>query len=81
MSQEDQKLVAELFSNLEVAHNHTATACGLLSRLSRMLKTEQLLMIVRASIRPLIQLSAPTALETLCKTKNPKNYQTSNPNE
>ena len=72
MSQEDQKLVAELFSNLEVAHNHTTTACGLLSRLSRTLKPEQLLMIVRASIRPLIQLSAPTALETLCKTKKPQ---------
>ena len=81
MSQEDQKLVAELFSNLEVAHDHAATACGLLSRLSRTLKPEQLLTIVRASIRPLIQLSAPTALETLGKTKNPKNYQMSNPNE
>ena len=69
MSQEDQKLVAELFSNLEVAHNHATTACGLLSRLSRTLKPEQLLTIVRATTRPLIQLSAPTALETLCKTK------------
>ena len=72
MSQEDQKLVAELFSNLDVAHDHATTACGLLSRLSRMLKPEQLLTIVRASIRPLIQLSALTALETLCKTKEPQ---------
>ena len=69
MSQEDQKLVAELFSNLEVAHDHAATACGLLSRLARTLKPEQLLTIVRASTRPLIQLNAPTALETLSKTK------------
>ena len=67
-----KKLVAELFSNLEVAHDHAATACGLLSRLSRTLKPEQLLTIVRVSIRPLIQLSAPTTLETLCKTKKPQ---------
>ena len=39
MSQEDQQLVAELFSNLEVAHDHAATACGLLSRLSREAET------------------------------------------
>ena len=72
MSQEDQQLVAELFSDLEVAHEHAATACGLLSRLSRRLKPEQLLTIVKASIRPLVQLNAPIALETLCKTKEPQ---------
>ena len=72
MSQQDQELVAELFSNLEVAHEHAATACGLLSRLSRTLKPEQLLTIVRASIRPLVQLTTPIALETLCGTKDPQ---------
>ena len=72
MSQEDQQLVAELFSNLEVAHDHAATVCGLLSRLSRKLKPEQLLTIVKASIRPLVQLNTPIALETLCKTKEPQ---------
>ena len=54
MSKEDQKVMAELFSNLEVAHDHMATACRLLSRLSRTLKPEQLLTIIKASIRPLI---------------------------
>ena len=72
MSQQDQKLVAELFSNLEVAHDHAATACGLLSRLSRKLKLEQLLTIVKASIRPLVQLTTLIALETLCETKEPQ---------
>ena len=72
MSQQDQELVAELFSNLEVAHNHAATACSLLSRLSRTLKPEQLLTIVKASIRPLVQLTTPIALETLCGTKAPQ---------
>ena len=72
MSQQDQELVAELFSNLEVAHKHAATACSLLSRLSRTLKPEQLLTIVKASIRPLVQLTTPIALETLCGTKDPQ---------
>ena len=72
MSQQDQELVAELFSNLEVAHEHAATACSLLSRLSRTLKLEQLLTIVKASIRPLVQLTTPIALETLCGTKDPQ---------
>ena len=50
MSREDQKIVAKLFSNLEVAHDHMATACGLLSRLSRTLDPPQLLTIIQASI-------------------------------
>ena len=69
MSEDDQKIVAELFSNLEVAHDHMATACRLLSRLSRTLKPPQLLTIIQASIRPLIQLKMLTALET---TTTPK---------
>ena len=72
MSERDQELVAELFSNLEVAHEHATIACGLLSRLSRTLKPEQLMTIMQASIRPLVQLSTPVALETLCGTKDPQ---------
>ena len=72
MSEQDQELVAELFSNLEVAHEHAAIACGLLSRLSRTLKLEQLLTIVQVSIRPLVQLTTPVALETLGGTKDPQ---------
>ena len=64
MSKEDKEIVAELFSNLEVAHDHMATACGLLSRLSRTLDPPQLLTIIEASIRPLIQLKVLTPLDT-----------------
>ena len=69
MSKEDKKIVAELFSNLEVAHDHMATACGLLSRLSRTLDPPQLLTIIQASIRPLIQLKELTPLETTTTQK------------
>ena len=65
MSKEDKRIVAELFSNLEVAHDHMATACGLLSRLSRTLDPPQLLTIIHASIRPLIQLK---------EINTPRNY-------
>ena len=64
ISEGDQRIVAELFSNLEVAHDHMAMACGLLSRLSRTLKPSQLLTIIKASIRPLIQLNTLATLET-----------------
>ena len=63
ISENDREIVAELFSNLEVAHDHIATACGLLSRLSRTLKSDKLLTIIKASIRPLIQLNRLETLE------------------
>ena len=69
MSEEDKILVAELFSNLEVAHDHMATACSLLSRLSRTLDPPQLLTIVHASIRPLIQLKEVFPLEVTNRQK------------
>ena len=72
ISKDDQKIVAELFSNLEVAHDHMATACGLLSRLSRTLKPDQLLTIIKASIRPLIQLKAIATLETPTTQEKPR---------
>ena len=72
MSKEDKAIVAELFSNLEVAHDHMATACGLLSRLSRTLDHPQLLTIIHASIRPLIQLKELTPLETVTTQNKPR---------
>ena len=72
MSKEDRAIVADLFSNLEVAHDHMATACSLLSRLSRMLDHHQLLTVIHASIRPLIQLKELTPLETVTTQKKPR---------
>ena len=48
-----------------------ATACGLLGRLSRTLKPDQLLTIIKASIRPLIQLNTLTTLDTSTTPKKP----------
>ena len=68
MSEADQKVVAEIFESLEIAHDQIATACGLLGRLSRTMKPDQLMTIINASIRPLIQLNALTPMETTPKT-------------
>ena len=71
MSEADQKIMAELFESLEIAHDQIATACGLLGRLSRTLRPDQLMTIIRASIRPLIQLKALTTIDTETAPKKP----------
>ena len=63
LTKADQIVIAELFEALEVTHDQLATACSLLGRLSRTLKPEQLMIIIKASIRPLIQLNAAAGLD------------------
>ena len=71
MSEADQQIIAEIFESLEIAHDQIATACGLLGRLSRMMRPDQLMTVIRASIRPLIQLKALTPLDTETTPKKP----------
>ena len=68
MSEADQKVVAEIFESLEIVHDQIATACGLLGRLSRTMRPDQLMTVIKATIRPLIQLKALTPIETTPKT-------------
>ena len=63
LSKTDQVLIAELFDSLETAHDQLATASGLLGRLSCMLKPPQLILVLKASIRPLIQLRTAAGIE------------------
>ena len=46
----EKRLLAELFDALEVVHEQLAVACSTLGRLSRTLKSEQLLVFIKASI-------------------------------
>ena len=62
LKETNQGLIRELFDTLEMAHNQLATACVLLGRLSCTLKPSQLMLVIKASIRPLIQLNAATGL-------------------
>ena len=50
LTQTNQRLIAELFDALEVAHDQLAMACSLLGRLSRTLKLKQLMVVMKASI-------------------------------
>ena len=62
MTKEDRILITELFESLEVAHSELASACSVLSRLSRNLKPRQLMVVLQASRGPLIQLRVTSAL-------------------
>ena len=60
---EERELIRELFDSLEVAHSHLASACSVLSQLSSTLQPTQLLTILEASIRPLIQIKTTSAFK------------------
>ena len=63
--QEERELIRELFDSLEVTHSHLTLACSTLSRLSSTLKPFQLMTILDASIRLLIQIKTTTAFKLL----------------
>ena len=58
LTEERRRLLAELFDNLEVVHDALAQTCSIMARLSRSLNLSQLELVLRASIRPLVQLNA-----------------------
>ena len=73
LKEADQGLITELFDTLETAHDQLATACGLLGRLSRTLEPSQLMIVIKASIRPLVQLNATVGLDiTTATNKTPE---------
>ena len=67
----DQRVIVELFETLETTHDQLATACSLLGRLSRTLNPKQLIIIIKASIRLLIQLNASAGLDVTAKASKP----------
>ena len=72
LTKEDRVLIRELFESLEVAHSELASACSFPSRLSGKLKPRQLMAMLQASTRPLIQVKATSAFiktDTLGKTR------------
>ena len=69
LTETDQELIGELFDALEMVHDQLATACSLLGRLSYTLKPGQLMLVIKASIRPLIQMNAAAGLEIATTTR------------
>ena len=57
LTKEQKEMIGELFDELEIAHEALARACSTLGVLSRSLTGKQLLLTLRASVCPLIQLN------------------------
>ena len=59
---DQRKHISELFEDMEVAHEHLAHFCSALGILSRTLTSSQLLLLLKASLRPLVQLNIAPGL-------------------
>ena len=57
LTQEQKGFLAELFDESEVVHESMARASGTLGRLSRGLNGKQLLLVLKASVCPLVQIN------------------------
>ena len=59
----DQKdLIVPLFNNLAIAHEHLGRAAANMSSLAKAMDPDQLTLIMKCSVRPLVQLSASPGL-------------------
>ena len=62
LTDDKRKKISELFEDMEVAHMHLAHLCSSLRILSRTLTSCQLLLLLKASLRPLVQLNKASGL-------------------
>ena len=72
LSANNQELIAELFDSLETVHDQLAMASRLIGRLARTLKPNQLMLVLKASVRPLIQLKTKAGLDIEATTSKSK---------
>ena len=57
LTKEQRHLLVDLFDNLEVVHEASTQTCSIMARLSRSLNSNQLKLVLCASIRLLVQLN------------------------
>ena len=57
LTDEQRRQISELFEDLELAHEQLARTCSSLAILSRSLTSQQLILLLKSSIRPLVQLN------------------------
>ena len=62
ITNEDTTLIREVFDSLELVHAELASTCSALSRLSHSLHPKHLITVLKASIRPLIQIKPASLL-------------------
>ena len=61
LSTDQKDLLIELFDDLQEAHNRMARVCGKLSMLVKGLTPSQLMLVMKLTIRPMIQLNTTAA--------------------
>ena len=57
LNEQQKRDIGEIFENLEIAHEYLGRSCGLMGGLSRTLTSKQLLLLLKTTIRPLIQVN------------------------
>ena len=57
LSDEEKEMICELFKTLETAYDQLGRACRLIGALSRKLNSNQLMTVLKASVRPVIQVN------------------------
>ena len=57
LNEQQKRDIGEVFDNLEIAHEYLGRSCGLMAGLSRTLTSKQLLLLLKTTIRPLIQVN------------------------
>ena len=82
INEQQKNDIGEIFENLEIAHEYLGRSCGLMAGLSRTLTSKQLLLLLKTTIRPLIQVNtiegfldepgASTSKEGTTKTEDDK---------
>ena len=55
-------LIVSMFDNLSITYEHLGRAAANMSSLCKVMEPDQLLLIMKCSVRPLVQLSAPPGL-------------------
>ena len=58
LSDEEKAMICGLFEMLETTYDQLGRACGLIGALSRKLNSSQLMTVLKASVRPVIQVNA-----------------------
>ena len=57
LTKEQRQDIGEVFDNLEIAHEYLGRSCGLIGALSCSLSSRQLLLLLKASVGPLVQIN------------------------
>ena len=62
LNEQQKHDIGEIFENLEIAHEYLGRSCGLMAGLSRNLTSKQLILLMKTTIRQLIQINIKEGL-------------------